>query len=137
MIQCNQCGKCCLKYGGGRLGSVSQSEMDCWEANRPEVLDYVVHSDMWVSPRTGEELARCPWLRKLPNREKYKCRIHEVHPEACNGYPVNIQQMIDDGCEMIEEDDLLKPRNELERDLDKLRNESESVRWVIVDQPDD
>ena len=43
--------------------------------------------DIWISPVTGEDVQRCPWLRKLPNKEKYICRIHDVKPEHCRAYP--------------------------------------------------
>jgi len=32
-------------------------------------------------------LAAEPIIRKLPNREKYKCRIYELRPDVCRGYP--------------------------------------------------
>jgi Fe-S-cluster containining protein len=95
-----------------------------WEAERPEVLDYTddMLRDLWISPVTGEEMNRCPWLRKLPMKEKYKCRIHKVRPEICRGYPVDIEQMANDCCEMLEDGDITKSREELILELQKLRN---------------
>jgi Fe-S-cluster containining protein len=71
-------------------------------------------------------MVRCPWLRKLPKKERYKCRIHDVRPEICRGYPVDIDQMISDGCEMLEASDLDKSRNQLLAELHRLRNATES-----------
>lgn len=58
--------------------------------------------DVWFSPITGDELNRCPWLRKLPRQEKYICRIYDARPSACRAYPVNLGQAIQDDCEMVE-----------------------------------
>lgn len=59
-----------------------------------------------------DELSR-PWLRKLPNQDKYKCRIHNLRPEVCREFPLDIEQMIQIGCEMLEEGDLELPHAEL------------------------
>lgn len=128
MRQCTQCGKCCLKYSAGSgLGSATDQDLLIWETERPEILNYTDFlGDLWISPVTGEEMNRCPWLRKLPKKEKYKCRIHGVRPETCRFYPVDIDQMIKDGCEMLEDGDLDKPRNQLLAELHLLRNATES-----------
>ena len=36
MKECNQCGKCCIKYGGGDL-SATKEEIDLWEIFNPEI----------------------------------------------------------------------------------------------------
>ena len=127
MRQCTQCGKCCLKYSAGGLGSATELDLLIWEFERPEILKYTDFlGDLWISPITGEEMGRCPWLRKLPKKERYKCRIHDVRPETCRGYPVDIDQMISDGCEMLEDADLDKSRNQLLAELQRLRNATES-----------
>jgi len=97
-----------------------------WLMRRPEVLDYLsgILGDLWISPVTGKELKRCPWLRKLPRQEKYRCRIHAVRPEVCRDYPVDIDQMIYLDCEMLEAGDLDKPHTQLLIELNKLRNAS-------------
>ncbi len=128
MQQCTQCGKCCLKYSDGSgLGSATELDLLVWESERPDILEYTDFlGDLWISPVTGNEMTRCPWLRKLPNKEKYKCRIYEVRPETCRGYPVSIDQMIKDGCEMLEVGDLDKSRKQLLNELQSLRNATES-----------
>jgi Fe-S-cluster containining protein len=68
-----------------------------WDSNgRGDILEWVdtIHVgdahyvfDIWISPKTGEDVTRCPWLRKLPKQDKYICRIHDVKPEHCREYP--------------------------------------------------
>ena len=128
MRACTQCGKCCYKYEGDNwLGSASEADMLLWLIQAPDVLDYVGGNrrDLWVNPGTGKELQRCPWLDKLPGEEKYRCQIHEFRPEVCRDYPIDINQMIDLDCEMLEEGDLDKPDTQLLIELNKLRNACE------------
>ena len=109
MKDCNQCGKCCTRYGGGDL-TASVSEIDWWENNRPEIFSHVGDGEIWISPITGKQMLRCPWLRKLPKQNKYICRIYYDRPDECRHYPVDIDQMIRDGCEMLEAKDIAKPK---------------------------
>ena len=122
MKNCNQCGKCCTRYGGGDL-SASAGEIDWWEDNRPDIFRYVSDGEIWTSPITGKQMLRCPWLRKLPRQNKYVCRIYYDRPDECKHYPVNIDQMIRDGCEMLEERDLARPER-AQRTLDMLMADS-------------
>jgi len=62
MKACNQCGKCCINYSDGGL-SVTSSEIDYWEAFRPDILEYVKDEKIWIDPSSGKQLKRCPWLR--------------------------------------------------------------------------
>ncbi|MFT5499971.1 MAG: Fe-S-cluster containining protein, partial [Woeseiaceae bacterium] len=75
MKDCNQCGKCCTLYGGGNL-AVSDDDIEKWETDRPDIASYVHGGKIWISPVTGEQMLRCPWLRKLPKQDKYACRIY-------------------------------------------------------------
>ena len=111
MKACTQCGRCCLLYGAGaRLGPASDKDMDRWHGQPGcrHVLDWVDLrlGDLWFSPRTGEETNRCPWLRKVPRRSRYTCRIYHCRPDACRGYPVSLSQAYEDRCEMLELEDL-------------------------------
>ncbi len=90
--------------------SASASEIDWWETNRPEIARYVRDGEIWISPVTGKRTERCPWLQKLPNLTKYSCRIYNDRPEDCRVYPVDIEQMIIDDCEMLEARDLTNPK---------------------------
>ncbi len=118
MKDCNQCGKCCTKYANGGL-SASTTELEYWEVFRPDISEYVLNGDIWTNPNTGEKIEQCPWLRKSPNQEKYFCDIYNDRPNDCKYYPVTIEQMISDECEMLESKDLEKPK-QAQKTLDKL-----------------
>ena len=122
MKDCNQCGKCCTLYGNGGL-SVTDSEIGWWETHRPEIADYVSGGKIWISPVTGKQMLRCPWLRKLPKQNKYVCRIYFDRPDECKHYPVTIEQMINDDCEMLEARDLVDTKR-AQRTLDNLMADS-------------
>jgi len=122
MKECNQCGKCCTIYADGGL-SASDSEIAWWEDNRPDIASYVGGGKIWISPVTGKQMPRCPWLRKLPNQKKYVCRIYFDRPDDCRYYPVRIEDMIRDGCEMIEPRDL-RYLEQGQRTLDKIMADS-------------
>jgi len=127
MKDCNQCGKCCIKYGGSDL-SASQEEIDLWEIFNPEIFEYVKNNEIWFDPKSGIRLKTCPFLNveaKLdelaPN--KYTCSIYLDRPEDCRHYPGLIAEMVRDECEMIEVIDLEKP-NQAQEKLDVLMQDS-------------
>ena len=122
MKDCNQCGKCCINYSDGGLYA-SASEIEYWEIFRPDIYRYVSKGKIWVSPSTGKQMVRCPWLRQLPNQDKYTCDIYYDRPDDCKQYPVAIDQMVKDGCEMLEVQDLAKPK-QAQKSLDKLMADS-------------
>jgi len=103
--------------------SASNSEIDWWETNRPEIFSHVRGGKIWISPVTGKQMVRCPWLRKLPKQNKYICRIYYDRPEECKHYPVTVNQMVRDQCEMLEPRDLLNPRK-AQRTLDNIMADS-------------
>ena len=114
MKDCNQCGKCCIKYGGGDL-SATKEEIDLWEIFNPEIFKFVKNDEIWFAPESGDKLTRCPFLEieakndtTTPN--KYTCSIYLNRPEDCRHYPNLIAEMIRDDCEMIELIDLEKPK---------------------------
>lgn len=118
MKECNQCGKCCVKYANGGLSATSE-EVRWWETFRPEISRYVRDGKIWTDPVTDELLATCPWLRKLPGQSKYMCAIYNDRPNDCKHYPVDIAQMVDDGCEMLELRDLTD-QDAAQRRLDQI-----------------
>lgn len=121
MKQCNQCGKCCIKYSNGGL-SASTEEIEWWDATRPHIYDYVHDGKIWVDPITNKRLDLCPWLRKQPNNI-YTCDIYYDRPDDCKYYPVTIKQMIDDECEMLDAGDLSN-RKLAQKKLDKIMSDS-------------
>ena len=43
--------------------------------------------DLWFHPETRDELRRCPFLRKVPNKQMYRCTIFGIRPEICRQHP--------------------------------------------------
>lgn len=122
MKDCNQCGKCCTSYSDGGL-SATNSEIDWWEVYRPEIARYVRDGKIWISPVTGKQLTRCPWLQQLADQEKYSCSIYNDRPDDCRYYPVDIEQMVKDDCEMLDVKDLADTKR-AQRALDILMTDS-------------
>ena len=114
MKPCNQCGKCCIRYGGNDL-SASERDLESWAYYRPDIYAYVKDNRLWYDPVSGEALARCPWLQESQSEQqqgqvKYSCSIYADRPEDCRFYPTLIDEMISDECEMLEVVDLRSPR---------------------------
>ena len=105
MKNCNSCGKCCIKYGGGQL-SASAEEVDYWLSERQDISSYIVNGEIWMDPKTGKQLDTCPWLRKEANQAQYTCAIYYDRPEDCRVYPMTVDDMVQDDCEMLEAKDL-------------------------------
>ena len=122
MKECNSCGKCCTKYSNGGL-SASSGEIELWDIFRPDIYRYVSGGNIWFSPDTGKQLKLCPWLRKQPNQNKYTCSIYHDRPDDCKYYPVTIDQMVIDECEMLEVKDMAKPK-QAQKTLNKLLADS-------------
>jgi Fe-S-cluster containining protein len=114
---CNQCGKCCISYSDGGL-SATADEIEYWELFRPEIARYVSNGNIWMDPSSGAQLEICPWLRKGEGKvetngkpkEIYSCDIYHDRPNDCKAYPVDLSQMINDECEMLEADDIANPK---------------------------
>lgn len=96
-FKCKQCGNCCLNLNDAFQTSVSDEDIAMWrEKGRFDILAWVdpipvgdgnYVYDIWINPKTGDDVWRCPWLRKLPKQDKYICRIQNVKPEHCRKYP--------------------------------------------------
>ncbi|EGR0247609.1 YkgJ family cysteine cluster protein [Vibrio parahaemolyticus] len=127
MKDCNQCGKCCIKYGDGDLAA-TQEEIDLWELFNPDIFEYVKDGKIWFDPETRKQLHRCPFLELAPKtkaeeKDKYTCSIYLDRPEDCRHYPSLINEMVRDECEMIEVVDLVNPKK-AQKQLDKLMSSS-------------
>jgi len=121
MKECNQCGKCCIKYSNGGL-SASANEIEWWDSTRPDIYDFVRDGEIWFDPKIGTPLELCPWLRKQPNNV-YTCDIYYDRPDDCKFYPVTVEQMVSDECEMLEASDLSNNRR-AQKTLDKIMSNS-------------
>jgi Fe-S-cluster containining protein len=133
MKDCNQCGKCCIKYGDGDL-SATQEEIDLWEIFNPDIFDYVKNNEIWFDPKSGVRLNRCPFLDIAPKtkpdeKDKYTCSIYLDRPEDCRHYPSLIAEMVRDECEMIEVSDLSKPK-QAQIKLDILMQDSRPAHFT-------
>jgi Fe-S-cluster containining protein len=78
--------------------------------------------ELWFDPVTGQQLRLCPFLKKT-EQNLYSCDIYHDRPEDCRFYPVTIDQMIHDECEMLEPKDL-KNTKHAQIQLDILMEES-------------
>jgi len=124
MKECNQCGKCCIKYSNGGL-TVSVAQLDYWENYRPDIFRYVNEGNIWIDPDTGEQIELCPWLKKASGQNKYTCDIYYDRPDDCRYYPSTIDEMVIDECEMLEEKDQSNPK-QARKALDKIMKDSRS-----------
>ena len=114
MKDCNQCGKCCINYGGGGL-TATKEEIDLWEIFNPEIYEYVRDGEIWFDPKSGTRFKQCPFLEVEPKtnalaKDVYTCSIYLDRPEDCRLYPSLVSEMIRDECEMIEAKDLQHPK---------------------------
>ncbi len=102
-FKCVQCGHCCLDLSDAYQTSVPETDIKRWKREqRFDILEWVGPfegmDEIWISPKTGEYVNRCPWLRKLPKQNKYICRIHETKPEKCRDFPKSKRHALDNGC---------------------------------------
>ncbi len=107
-FKCKQCGNCCLNLNDAFQTSVLKEDIELWKREgRDDILDWVMPIeigerkyvyDIWLNPKTGDDVQRCPWLRKLPNKNKYQCRINDVKPKHCQDYPISKKHASETGC---------------------------------------
>jgi Fe-S-cluster containining protein len=94
---CSRCGKCCTS--SSYMGTLSATEEDVHRWIREKRWDILAWTwlfydrdgipdcaDLWVSPKTGIEAERCPFVRKERGRNTYKCTIYDTRPEVCRDY---------------------------------------------------
>jgi Fe-S-cluster containining protein len=93
VFECQQCGACCLEFY--ELTAYSD-DIERWEIEaREDILQYAdmyiyattSAADLWIDPETGEGLSRCPFLRKMKDKQMYKCRIYDARPGMCRWFP--------------------------------------------------
>jgi uncharacterized protein len=105
-FNCKRCGNCCINLNAFST-CVSEEDIGHWEeAGRSDILEWVFFMqigdsfvyDIWFNPKTGDEVQRCPWLRKLPKKNKYICRIHNLKPRLCREYPKSREHAERTGC---------------------------------------
>ena len=79
-----------------------------------------------MQPDTGKPIEQCPWLRKVPDQNKYTCDIYFDRPDDCKFYPSTLDEMVRDECEMIEKKDLINPK-QAQKELDFIMEDSRSA----------
>jgi Fe-S-cluster containining protein len=97
-FRCIQCGHCCLELDAYSTTAHEEDILKWQKEGRWDILEYVVAGDLWISPRTDRDVNRCPWLRKLPNKNRYICRIHDTKPKHCREYPKSKKHALRTGC---------------------------------------
>ncbi|MBI4683622.1 MAG: YkgJ family cysteine cluster protein [Nitrospirae bacterium] len=108
-FSCKQCGNCCLNLP---VTTALEEDLLLWEGEgREDILEWVAlipiannvfAYDIWLHPKTGSDVERCPWLRRLPGKNKYVCRIHKVKPTVCKEYPKSKKHAKKTGCKGFE-----------------------------------
>jgi len=110
-FKCKQCGNCCLNLSDAFETCATDEDVRLWnEKGREDILEWVdpiplgdqFVYDIWISPKTGDDVPRCPWLRKLPNQDRYICRIHDVKPVHSREYPRSRKHAEETGCRGFE-----------------------------------
>ena len=105
-FNCRQCGCCCQTLIFHTDCTVQDYEY--WESiDRKDIMDRVslvrkdgkiVSCQIWVEPGTRNYVQGCPWLRKIPDQNRYECGIHDVRPAICRQYPGTRKHAEMTGC---------------------------------------
>jgi Fe-S-cluster containining protein len=107
VFHCRQCGHCCMNLSDAFATCATEADVRRWAAAgredilarvEPIVLGEARVYDIWVNPKTGEDVSRCPWLRKVRSAELYVCRIHDLKPDHCRRYPRSRKHAAETGC---------------------------------------
>jgi len=121
-FNCNDCGKCCIQGGHGTLSATDEDITRWEEEGREDILSRVdifdfgdgkKTGDLWFYPYKhptlgGDEMSKCPFLRKLPNQWKFKCMINDTKPATCRKYPIDKEDMENYDCEGFRNDENYK-----------------------------
>ena len=86
---CRACGVCCEIYGNTLR--VGKADIERWRAAGRIDLVLMVgeKGQIWMDPSTGKHLEDCPFLKR-EGLESAVCRIHELKPDICRGYPTRV-----------------------------------------------
>jgi len=105
-FKCRQCGQCCrtLNYHDG---CTIENYRNWAHHGRTDIMKWVnpitqdgeiVSCRIWVEPGTHRYAEVCPWLRKIPDKNRYECQIHDVRPQICRQYPGTRKHAEMTGC---------------------------------------
>ena len=80
--ECSQCGQCCSLV----LGTATENDILRYQ-DHPRLAKYLEAGylmegmyDLWISPVTGEDFERCPFVRSN------KCTIYKDRPDVCRAF---------------------------------------------------
>jgi Fe-S-cluster containining protein len=92
---------------------VGEEDIVLWtDSGRSDILEWVHfrpigngdHAyEVWIDPETHQEVAECPWLKKLSDGDGYMCQIHDVKPSICRHFPGSKKHAEDIGCLGLED----------------------------------
>ena len=109
-FNCKQCGNCCLY---ACFDEVEEADIHLWEERgRRDIMEWVRRKpigdgdyayEVWIDPRTREEVDGCPWLKRLPGTSQHMCQIYDVRPTICRYFPASIKHAAEVGCKGFEE----------------------------------
>jgi Fe-S-cluster containining protein len=105
-IVCQRCGRCCAEL---LEAQASIEDIATWiAAKRFDILKWVdpiigpssevIAFDIWIGPKTHDDVKKCPWLRKNRDSNLFECAIYDVRPAACREWPINIAGAQQIGC---------------------------------------
>lgn len=114
MMACTQCGKCCTDERYMNTLQIDGVDVKRWRRQgRWDILAHVAvmgttKADPWADAwftKSGDEVKRCPFVRKIRGTDRFTCTIYDTRPTVCRGYPYSVDQMAAIGCEMLEPSD--------------------------------
>lgn len=105
-FSCRQCGQCCRSLDYHH--ELTDADIQTWKATgRDDILKRVeiINLDdaapayrIWVSPKTGQIVETCPFLKKNHTSNSWQCRIHDAKPSICRQYPTSRKHALMTGC---------------------------------------
>lgn len=115
-FKCKRCGHCCKDFLGGYCNSVGLDYINFLEENgRGDILKWICQIsddiyDYWIHPRIGDDVSKCPWLKK--EGKIYTCKIQGYKPPICANYPLSKTHAKETGCKgFSKEERWTKTRN--------------------------
>ncbi|MFH0973945.1 MAG: YkgJ family cysteine cluster protein [Candidatus Micrarchaeota archaeon] len=103
-FKCSQCGACCKAIGGRTHVRITGSD---WRrliiTGHTEVFSHLEDASRGLGAqfllplyykKRGKLIRQCPFLgsKKVGSQPQYFCKIHNVKPDACKGFPFTPQE---------------------------------------------
>ena len=107
---CRQCGQCCVSLD--YHGELTTDDVALWKKlGRDDILKWVRtvkmedergHYRIWTIPGTTRLADVCPFLKKEPSENHWRCLIQDVKPRICRQYPASRKHASMTGCRGFE-----------------------------------